>query len=158
MIIASILRCNALKSYFVPHPPRTPAGIACVRFEWLGGALSRTQIRKPRNAGNSGVWRDSNSPLILFESRGCVALFICLVRKRSARQPHGDFESRCKGFAFGYGLISSVVSQYFSSFAFCFSDRHSISSALLRDCSCCSFFLMQIVVDRCVLRVDFSVP
>ena len=58
------------------------------------------------------------------------------IRKRSARQPQGNSKSRGKGFAFGYGLISSVVSQYFSSFAFCFSDRDSISSALLRDCRC----------------------
>ena len=33
-------------------------------------------------------------------------------------------------------FISSVVSQYFSSFAFCFSDRLLSSSVLLRDCRC----------------------
>ena len=92
------------QKYYVPHPTRTPAGIACVRFEWLGGAFSRTQIRKPRSARIWGVWRDSNSPLILFESRGYVALFICLIHKRSARQPQGDSESRCKGFALRYGV------------------------------------------------------
>ena len=35
-------------------------------------------------------------------------------------------------------FISSVVSQYFSSFSFCSSDGLSSSSDLLRDCRCCS--------------------
>ena len=33
-----------------------------------------------------------------------MALFICFVRKRRARQPQGDSESRCKGFSLGYGV------------------------------------------------------
>ena len=53
-IIASILRCNALKSYFVPHPPRTPAGIACVCFEWLGGARFLARKSESRHAPDLG--------------------------------------------------------------------------------------------------------
>ena len=52
-----------MKSYFVPHPPRTPAGIACVRFEWLGGAVSPHANQKAVTRPNLGRVARQQQPL-----------------------------------------------------------------------------------------------
>lgn len=98
------------------------------------------------------------SPLILFESRGCMALFICFVRKRCARQPQGDSESRGKGFALGYGVHFKRGIAIFFELFFLILRQAFKQLCFVAGLQVLQLFVVRIVVDQCVLWVYFAVP